>query len=140
MADLMNDDDSTYPPADLWNKYWLDFYDKIRALQKPGDPPLESYFNPPECPAEDEQPAAEDPELAAKGREDVRGMSNGPVVWEAELFTHSEKWGLIWRADFWDPRRRHQDHPARIVRWRIDGGGLGTVVSLRENEKLELKR
>jgi len=122
--------------AHLWIQFWLNFFDQVRANQKPGAEPIESYFGPPASP-ENELPAAEDAEFGAGCRADMAAMTNGDIKWETQLFTRSERWGLIWRADFWRPQR-DQLHPTRVVCWKTDEGRLGTVLSHRENKKLEL--
>ena len=121
----------------LWTKYWLDFFDRIRAGQNPGAPPIESYFQPPESP-EGERPAVADPAFAADCRANIFAMTKGSVVWEAELFTYNERWGLVWRADFRQSNRKAQLYPTRVVYWRTDQGGPGTIISNRQNKKLEL--
>ena len=131
------------PPVDqqsaaLWTKYWLDFFDRIRAGQKPGAPPLESFFQPPESP-EGELQAAADPEFAAECRANIVAMTNGGVEWGAELFSHNERWGLVWRADFWQSSQHRHLNPTRVVHWRTDQGGPGTLLSNRETNRLELK-
>jgi hypothetical protein len=66
-------------------------------------------------------------------------MVNGAVVWEDQLLTRSPKWGLIWRADFWEPKRNNQDFPSRVTCWKNDSGETGMTVSAGQYGKLELK-
>ena len=99
----------------------------------------EAAFCPPE-PSPDEQPATVDPEFLASCHADVTSMTNGPVVWVDQLLSRSPKWGLVWRADFWEPKRNNQDYPSRVTCWKSDNGEFGMTVSGCQHDKLELKR
>jgi hypothetical protein len=118
---------------------WIDYWNDIFASNPEAAKNAELSFCPPE-PSSDEQPAAEDPEFLANCRADVISMMNGPVVWEGQLLTRSPKWGLVWRADFWDPKNSAQLYPSRITCWKNDKGELGMTVSGCQHDKLELKR
>jgi hypothetical protein len=131
----MQHEDEDQKLASQWIKYWNDIF----ASNPDAAKNAEASFCPPE-PSADEQPAAEDPEFLANCRADVISMSNGPVVWEDQLLTHSPKWGLVWRADFRDPKRNNQDYPSRVTCWKNDNGEFGMTVSGYQHNKLELKR
>ena len=130
----------TYSDKDLeqafqWIKYWNDFFASNPEAAKNA----EASCCPPE-PGPDERPAADNPEFLANCRADVVSMSNGPVVWQDQLLTRSPKWGLVWRADFWDPKSNNQLYPCRVACWKNDSGELGMTVSGCQHGKLELKR
>ena len=90
-------------------------------------------------PAPDELPAQGDPDFADACRADMVTISKGAVRWDTELFSHSPRWGLIWRADFSEPERAIPISPTRVVRWATDDGGIGTIVSVGKHDELKLK-
>jgi hypothetical protein len=127
------------PPEDeqsaaLWIQYWSDFFERVQAGQKSDAPPIEWHLQPPESP-EGERSAPPDEELAGACRADMIAMTKGHIRWEAERFSYNERWGVVWRADFWHTDR-NQFCPTRVVRWRTDLGGPGTILSNRENKRL----
>jgi hypothetical protein len=132
---MNHSDNDDLQDASQWINYWNDIFSKNPDAEKNA----ELAFCPPE-PSPEEQPAAEDPTFLASCRADVVSMSGGPVVWGDQLLTHSPKWGLIWRADFWNPKVPDQLHPSRITCWKNDDGELGTTVSGGQHAKLALKR
>ena len=92
---------------------------------------------PPAAP-ENEKHANPDSAFAAARRAEIEAICKGPVRWEMELFTHSQKFGLIWRGDFWELKRQRQRYPTRVVCWNTDDGGLGTFIShVEQNGNLE---
>jgi hypothetical protein len=101
---------------------------------------INTYLHPPGSPGDDEQLVDGNPEFAEAGRADMKNITKGRIEWGTEMFTHSKRWGLIWRADFSEPERKIQIPPTRVVRWMTDDGGIGTLVSCGKNEKLELNR
>jgi hypothetical protein len=117
--------------ANQWINFCLDMFDP----QRDHDALSGSTTCPPE-PGVDEQPATEDPAYIANCQADVRSMSKGPVVWGTQLLTHSEKWGLIWRADFWKPERKNQGDPIRVACWKNDKGETGMTISGCKHKKL----
>jgi hypothetical protein len=131
----MNNPDDELQNASQWIDHWNDFFSANPDAAKSA----EAFFCPPE-PSSEEQPAAEDPAFLANCHADVASMSGGPVVWGDQLLTRSPKWGLIWRADFWNPRLPDQLYPSRITCWKNDDGELGTTFSGGQHPKLTLKR
>lgn len=98
-----------------------------------------AHLHPPDSPGVDEQLADGNPEFAEACRADMRKITPGLIEWGTELFTRSARWGLIWRADFYEPQRKILIPPTRVVRWTTGDGGIGTLVSGGKNGKLELK-
>jgi hypothetical protein len=120
--------------ASEWIKYWTDiFTSNLGAAES-----AESAFCPPE-PSPDEQPVAGDPEFLSKCRADVVAMCGGAVVWEDQLVTRSPTWGLVWRADYWDPSLSNPLYPSRVACWKNDAGESGMTVSALQHDKLTLK-
>jgi hypothetical protein len=120
--------------ASQWISYWKDIFgSNPDAVEN-----AESSFCPPE-PSADEQPADDDAGFAASCRADVVSMAKGPVVWEGQLLTYSPKWGLVWRADFWERDRNNQDFPSRVACWKHENGESGMTLSGCQYSKLELK-
>lgn len=70
----------------------------------------------------------------------MMSMSKGPVAWKDRLLTRSPKWGLVWRADFSDPKGGGQAYPSRVTCWKNDSGEPGMTISGCQHDKLELKR
>ena len=129
----------THPGEDAeraaeWIKYWTGIFAANPEASKAAESSI--------CPAEpdpDEHIAAEDSEFVARCRAEVCSMSGGPVTWEAQLLTRSPRWGLVWRADFWDPESSGKKYPSRVACWRADDGRYGTTISGLQHDKLELK-
>ena len=101
---------------------------------------VDLYPHPSLSPAPDEIAAPGDPDFAEACRADMAAISKGAIRWDTELFTHSPRWGIIWRADFSEPERAIAISPTRVVRWVTDDGGIGTFVSVGKNEGLTLKQ
>jgi len=55
------------------------------------------------------------------------------------LVTSSPRWGIVWRADFWDPSIANQLYASRVCCWKNDAGELGMTVSALQHGKLTLK-
>jgi hypothetical protein len=119
--------------ASEWIKCWSDIFTANPGAAES----VESAFCPPE-PSLDEQPTAGDPEFLASCRADVVAMSGGAVTWEDQLVTRSPRWGLVWRADFWDPNISNQLYPSRVACWKNDAGESGMTVSALQHDKLAL--
>jgi hypothetical protein len=127
--------DSNTSLEDQWIKYWTDIF----ASNPDAAESIEATICPPE-PAPDEKVAADDPGFVASCRADVVSMSKGPVDWVDQLLTRSPKWGLIWRADFLNPRSGNKTFPSRVACWKRDDGGLGMTISGMQYGKLKLNR
>ena len=117
--------------ASHWIEYWRDIFKSNPDAAENAD----LAFCPPE-PSPDERPADEDPEFLASCRADVISMADGPVVWEGQLLTRSPRWGLVWRADYWEVKKNNQANPSRVTCWRSDSGEFGMTVSGCDHPKL----
>jgi hypothetical protein len=118
--------------ASEWIKYWNEIFDSNPDAANSA----EAAFCPPE-PSPEERPADEDPEFLASCRADVISMANGPVVWAGQRFTRSPKWGLVWRADFWEAKENNQSYPSRVTCWKSDTGECGMTISGLQHNPLE---
>jgi len=117
-----------------WIQYWTDLFSA-----NPGAAESAEAASCPPAPSPDEQSAVGDPAFLSKCRSDVAAMSGGSVVWEDQLVTRSPRWGLVWRADYWDPSISHPLYPIRVACWENDAGESGMTVSALQHDKLTLK-
>jgi hypothetical protein len=97
-----------------------------------------SSICPPE-PEDGENMASDEPDFVSHCQAEVVAMADGPVVWTDQLLTHSQKWGLIWRADYWEHNQENEDDPTRVVCFRRSDGVFGMTISGCQHGKLSLK-
>lgn len=79
---------------------------------------------PPSIADEGEQPAPGDPALAAACYAALDSVVHEDAVWGTATFTRSERWGLIFRNSFYEPRRKFRSI-TRVTAWKTSDGGLG---------------
>ncbi len=85
----------------------------------------------PETSPQNESQAQHDSDFIAARKVEIEEMCEGPVVWSAELSTHSPRWGYLWRGDFWEPKRKHQRYPTRVVCWKTGNDTPNMKISLK---------
>jgi hypothetical protein len=92
--------------------------------------PPETFDFPPLAP-KDERPAPSDPAFAAERKAEVEQMCGGPVEWVCELFSVSDQWGRLWRADYIETQSERRRGPYRIMVWKRDDGVWRTYLSCK---------
>ncbi|QUD90107.1 hypothetical protein [Phenylobacterium montanum] len=93
----------------------------------------------PETSPHNESRAEPDPDFIAARKAEIEKMCDGPVVWSAELSTHSPRWGYLWRGDFWEPKRKRQRYPTRVVCRKMADGTPSMIVSTKWGGEPPLK-
>ncbi len=86
-----------------------------------------------------ETQAPPDADFIAARKAEIEQMCKGPVVWSAELSSHSPRWGYLWRGDFWEPKRPRQRYPVRVACWKTDGDTSNMTVSMKWGGEPPLK-
>lgn len=51
-------------------------------------------------------------------------LSEGQQLCSERIMTHTEKWGLVWRADYLDPQSRLHGRVSRLICWKSPTGAL----------------
>lgn len=88
------------------------------------------HSSPPVAPAADERPD-DDSAFVAECRASFRTLpSSERWTLTAELLTHDDRWGRIWRADFELDDQSFEPLVNRLVIWRHTDGTLPVVVAI----------